>query len=92
MAKKNKKSNNKVIVYSEMYESFRSKILSSENNCEILLDELTKNKIKGEVKDEGHIFRLVVNKKDYHNANKLLLMTGLDFFRYYYENYNKEII
>lgn len=87
-----KKIKKATVVYSEKYENLNSKILNAEKNCKILSEELVKNKIKYEILNKNHAIYLVINRREYDNATRLLLMTGLDFFIIYYENHNKEII
>lgn len=89
---KNKKIENLIIVYFEKYEDIYSEILCAEKNCKILSKELVKNNIKYKIENKNHAICLMVNRKEYDNAIRLLLMTGLDFFSIYYENHNKGII
>jgi hypothetical protein len=89
---KNKNIENPIIIYFEKYEDISSEILSAERNCKILSKELVKNNIKYKIENKNHAIYLVINRKEYDNAIKLLLMTSLDFFTIYYENHNKEVV
>jgi hypothetical protein len=88
----NNKIKNPIIVYFEKYEDISSEILSAERNCKILSKELVENHIKYKIENRNHTIYLVINRKEYNNAIRLLLMTGLDFFAIYYENHNKEVV
>ncbi len=89
---KNKKIENSLMIYFEKYEDIYSEILCAEKNCKILSKELIKSSIKYKIENKNHAICLIIDRKDYNNAIRLLLMTGLDFFSIYYENHNKEII